>query len=84
MVAGLTHHCTPERLRTISKSIPKVVIVTGDEDHLVLPRNSFKLKAAMPEAEFVQWEQTGHGIHVQKMKEFNALIERACEEGRKA
>jgi pimeloyl-ACP methyl ester carboxylesterase len=83
MAAGLTHHCTPDRLRMISKSIPKVAIVTGDDDHLVRPRNSFRLKAAMPEAELLQWEHTGHSIHVQRVKEFNALIERVCTEARK-
>jgi pimeloyl-ACP methyl ester carboxylesterase len=36
----------------------------------------------MPEAEFVKWENTGHGIHAQKEKEFNALLERTFKEGR--
>jgi pimeloyl-ACP methyl ester carboxylesterase len=56
--------------------------VTGDRDHLVDPSNSDKLRRAMPEAEFVKWENTGHGIHAQKEKEFNALLERTFKEGR--
>lgn len=82
MAAGLTHHVQPERLRRISRSIPKVLILTGDEDHLIRPANSVYIKAHMPEAEFVQWEKTGHGIHIQQKERFNALLERVFEEGR--
>ncbi|KAF5387697.1 hypothetical protein D9615_000004 [Tricholomella constricta] len=80
MAAGLTHHCTPDRLRFISSSIPKVVIVTGDEDNLVSPRHSLELKESMPEAELVQWTETGHGIHVQRAKRINELLERTFRE----
>ncbi|KAG6878443.1 hypothetical protein C0992_008162 [Termitomyces sp. T32_za158] len=76
MAAGLTHHCSPERLRAISRSISKVVIVTGDDDNLVLPAHSAELKACMPEAEYIQWAETGHAIHIQRKKQFNELLER--------
>ncbi|EIN07697.1 alpha/beta-hydrolase [Punctularia strigosozonata HHB-11173 SS5] len=82
MFAALSHYVSPSRLAKISKEIPKVVIVTGDVDYLVDPRNSDKLKSAMPEAEFVKWENTGHAIHAQKQKEFNALLERTFREGK--
>ncbi|KAJ3559884.1 hypothetical protein NM688_g69 [Phlebia brevispora] len=82
MAAGLTHYMSPDRLRRISKSVPKVLILTGDEDHLVRPSNSIHLKQHMPEAELVEWERTGHGIHVQWKKRFNDLLERVFEEGR--
>jgi pimeloyl-ACP methyl ester carboxylesterase len=81
MVAALTHHCDPYRLRLISKSIPKVVIVTGDEDHLVSPHHSQELKDSMPSAELVQWEGTGHGISSQWPKRFNELLEKTFREG---
>ncbi|RDB15640.1 putative aminoacrylate hydrolase RutD [Hypsizygus marmoreus] len=84
MAAGLTHHCKPDRLRRISGSIPKVLIVTGDEDNLVRPEHSFEIKAAMPEAELIQWECTGHGIHYQRVKQFNALLEKTFREGKEA
>lgn len=80
MAAGLTHHVQPERLSRISAQIPKITIVTGDEDHLVRISNSFRLKAAMPEAELVQFPETGHGIHAQRKREFNKLIERTIME----
>ncbi|KAF5373116.1 hypothetical protein D9758_001722 [Tetrapyrgos nigripes] len=82
MCAGLTHHVSPTRLSTISRVIPKVVILTGDEDQLVATENSFYLKKHMKEAEFIQWKDTGHGIHFQRTKEFNGAVERMIEESR--
>ena len=82
MSAGLTHRVTPDRLRKISESIPKVLIVTGDQDNLVDPRNSRYLKDNMPEAELVLFEKTGHAIHLQWPARFNQVIERAIREGR--
>lgn len=81
MAAGLTHYVSKAQLGKISASIPKVTIVTGDDDHLVRPRMSRALKAAMPEAELVEWEGTGHGIHVQRRRAFNSLVERTAREG---
>lgn len=81
MAAALTHHVTEDRLRLISSLIPKVTIVTGDLDNLVLPQHSKDLKACMPEAEFIQWTETGHGIHAQRPDKFNALLERTFREG---
>ncbi|KAG6906974.1 hypothetical protein DXG01_011171 [Tephrocybe rancida] len=83
MAAGLTHHCSPDRLRLISRSIPKIVILTGDVDNLVLPAHSLDLKASMPEAEYIQWAETGHGIHIQRVKQFNELLEQTFIEGQK-
>ena len=82
MAAAMTHNVSPERLRQISGSIPKVLIVTGDEDHLVDPANSRYMKEHMPEAELVEWTEAGHGIQVQCQKQFNALLERVVKEGR--
>lgn len=81
MCAGLTHYVSPERLRTISSSIPKVTLLTGDEDNLVAPRHSQEIKDCMPAAELVKWEGTGHGIHVQRPGRFNELLERTFREG---
>ena len=83
MCAGLTHYVSPERLHKISQSIPKVVIVTGDEDHLVHPNNSKYLKDNMPEAEYVEFSNTGHAIHLQWPKRYSELIERTIQEGKK-
>lgn len=82
MSAGLTHHVTPARLSQISNSIPKVAIITGDQDNLVAPSNSVYLKKHMKEAEYVVFEGTGHAINAQRKERFNALLERVFREGR--
>ncbi|KAI0084014.1 alpha/beta-hydrolase [Irpex rosettiformis] len=82
MAAALTHNVSPERLNGISRTIPKVTIVIGDEDHLVRVSNSFHLQRHMPEAEFVQWNGTGHGVPAQQRKRFNVLLERVFAEGK--
>lgn len=81
MWAGLTHHVQAKRLAQISKTIPKVVILTGDEDHLVRPTNSAYLKKHMPEAEYIVWQNTGHVVGMQHVERFNVLLERVFEEG---
>ena len=81
MWAGLTHHVKAERLAQISKNVPKVLILTGDEDHLVKTSNSVYLSEQMPEAEFVVWKDTGHVLNLQRADRFNALLERVFHEG---
>jgi len=81
MWAALFHYVSPDRLAEINASIPKILILTGDNDHMVDPSNSFKLAAAMPDAEFVQWEETGHGIVAQWPKRVAHVLQRVFEEG---
>ncbi|KAI9441897.1 alpha/beta-hydrolase [Lactarius indigo] len=76
MWAGLTHHVEAERLAQISKAIPKVLILTGDEDHFIRPSNSAYLSEQMPEAEFVAWTDAGHVVSIQYVERFNTLLER--------
>lgn len=82
LCAGLTHYVSPARLRKISSSIPKVLILTGDQDHVIRSSNSRYLHRHMPEAEFHWWEGTGHGISAQWKTRFNELLEKTFEEGR--
>lgn len=82
MHAGLGHHVTPARLSSISSTIPKVTIVTGDQDNLVPPANSKYMKEHMREAEYLVFEDTGHAINVQRKERYNALLERVFAEGR--
>lgn len=58
------------------------MIVTGDADDLVDPSNSFRLKEAMPEADFIQWKNTGHAVHTQDSDRFNEMLKRVFEQGR--
>jgi len=81
MWAAFTHHVQPKRLAQISKTIPKVLIVTGDHDHLIRPSNSAYLKKHMPEAEYIVWKDTGHVMSGQHVERFHALMERVFLEG---
>ncbi|KAH9023441.1 alpha/beta-hydrolase [Lactarius pseudohatsudake] len=45
-------------------AIPKVLILTGDQDHYIRPSNSAYLSKHMPEAEFVVWMDTGHAVNM--------------------
>jgi pimeloyl-ACP methyl ester carboxylesterase len=81
MFAGLTHHVSAPKLRQISQSIPKVVLATGDHDDLVAPHNTVYLKKHMEEAEVVEFPNTGHALHYQRYREFNAMLERVFKEG---
>ncbi|TBU66011.1 alpha/beta-hydrolase [Dichomitus squalens] len=82
MAAATTHYVSPDRLRKISSTIPKVLIVTGDTDHLIDPRNSHHLKEDMPEAELIVKEGGAHGLAMQYKDWFNEVLERTFKEGR--
>ncbi|KAL1947964.1 hypothetical protein VTO73DRAFT_13688 [Trametes versicolor] len=82
MAAALSHHVTPDRLRKISASIPKVIIITGDSDNMVNTSNSQLLKKHMPEAEFILKAGGGHGLTMQYRTWFNETLERVFKEGR--
>lgn len=82
MWAGMTHHVDAKRLAQISKTIPKVLILTGDQDHLIRPSNSAYSSKHMPEAEFIVWKDTGHVVSMQHVERFNALLERVFLEGK--
>lgn len=85
MVAGLTHYVAPSRLRQIARDVPKIVLITGDEDNLVPPACSEWIKECMgPEVELIKWEKTGHALQIQRPERFNALVERVIEESRRA
>ena len=81
MWAVLMHHVGADRLAQISKTIPKILILTGDQDHLVRPSNSAYLSKHMPEAEFIVWKDTGHVANMQHVERFNTLLERVFLEG---
>lgn len=82
MLAALTHHVAPSSLRTIAQSIPKVAILTGDDDNMVDPKNSLRIKEAMGESvQYEVWEGTGHGVFAQWPERTAAWLEGVFEEG---
>jgi len=80
MCAGLTHYVSKERLQTMAASIPKITIVTGDEDNLVRPINSTILKEHIPQAELITWVGTGHAIHAQWPERYCELISKVIRD----
>ena len=77
-----SHNVTPEQMQKIAKSIPKILILTGDTDYLLKPVNSEWLHSHMPGAEYQVWEGIGHGLVAQVPKRFNETLERVIAEGR--
>ena len=82
MRAVLAHHVSAERLQKISKDVPRIVIVAGDDDQMVDVRNSSYLKDNMPEAELIHWEGTGHVLQAQWPERYNKLLEKTIQQGR--
>lgn len=87
-MAALTHDVQPERLAYIAANVPRISIITGDDDALVAPTGSERIYRFMTangdakdRVEFVKCEKTGHAIHVQQAKVLNALIEKTMKEG---
>lgn len=44
----MSHNVTPAELADIAKNIPKIVIITGDQDELIDYHNSNTLHDEMP------------------------------------
>lgn len=82
MAAALTHDVSANRLRKISATIPKIIIMTGTKDKLVDPAGSRWMAENMPEAEFVVWEGVGHALQVQCSARYNETLARVIREGR--
>ena len=55
-------HGSPEGLRKISASIPKVFILTGDADMLADPSGGHFFKSVITEAEFHRFENAGPAV----------------------
>jgi len=82
MAAAFTHYVSPSRLFTLSSSIPRILIVTGDKDNLVNSKHSWYLKEHIPGAEFVVFPRTGHVIHIQRKDRFHEVLMRNFREGK--
>ena len=90
MYGALGHYVSPARLAKVAQNIPKVLVLTGDDDLLMNPVNSDKLverltsggKKGDTNVEFVKWEKTGHAIPSQWPERVNTLLEKVFEEGR--
>jgi len=58
------HHLTDSELQTLKEKNIKTLLFTGDQDEMVSPTNSYKMKEQLG-AELVVYEGAGHGINEQ-------------------
>lgn len=81
-LAALTHHVPTSSLANIARSIPKIAILTGDNDNMVDPQNSLRIKEAMGEGvQYEVWKDTGHGVPAQWPERSAAWLEVVFGEG---
>ena len=81
MKAALTHHIPDAALAQIDASVPKIAILTGDEDYLVDPRNSEYLSSRLATAQLVKFDKAGHALGNQLAGEVNRVLEEVIREG---
>jgi pimeloyl-ACP methyl ester carboxylesterase len=72
--ACLTHFVSDEKLRKIKEGDIAVLIVTGTDDCLVNPQNSYYLHD-MIGGQFEVFEGSGHGLPGEQTKRYNQLID---------
>ncbi|EPQ27207.1 uncharacterized protein PFL1_05130 [Pseudozyma flocculosa PF-1] len=84
MKAAVTHNVPDSALQRINTAVPKIVILTGDTDYLVDPRNSQYLADKMPNAELIKFQVAGHALGNQFDERVNTILERVIGEGREA
>ncbi|KAI9456102.1 Alpha/Beta hydrolase protein [Boletus coccyginus] len=84
MAAAVTHGMTPDRLAKVSASVPKVLILSANEDILIPYTEGESLKRHMPEAEYQCWEKAGHAISGQYKERFNQLLEKVFKQANEA
>ncbi|TIC28286.1 alpha/beta-hydrolase [Wallemia mellicola] len=80
MYAALGHKVSPDRMKKIDQNIPKISIVSGDEDYLVDISCSVDLQKHLPSATYTIFNDTGHGLISQRPFKFNKLVEETIAE----
>lgn len=68
-----THKVRQDRLEQLKQSNVPVFVVTGTDDSLVNPSNSYALKDFLG-CEFAEWTGAGHAIHSECADQLNQLI----------
>lgn len=81
LAAATTHRVSDDQLKEMDEKIPKIFVITGDDDSLVKPGNSKHLADQMRRAEFSLFPGAGHAIYVQFPDELNRVLGRSFEEG---
>jgi len=55
------HHLTDKELQSLKEKKVKILVITGDQDEMILPSHSLKMKEQLG-AELVVFEGVGHGV----------------------
>jgi len=82
VAAALGHKVSKERFLTISKTIPKVAIMTGDDDNLINPKRSKEIHAFIPGSEFKLVKGGGHALPSQIPEEYNEWVTKVISEAK--
>jgi len=97
IVAATTHYVAPARLGRIAQTVPKVSVVSADEDYLIASAGSVRLIDGLlgessgkkegqnlTNVESVKWKNTGHAAQIQWPGKFNVMLERIFHEGQES
>ncbi|RHZ75316.1 hypothetical protein Glove_216g193 [Diversispora epigaea] len=80
--ANFRHHVSPSKLEQIKNTISHILVVTGTNDNLIKPQNSFHLAKHLG-VDVECWEGSGHALCSEKPEKYNEMLERhfrkACE-----
>lgn len=76
VAAILTHHVSAKKLNQIKESRIPVLIMTGTDDKLIYPSNSYYLKKILQPEEFIVLKGAGHMIHRECYTEVNRALHR--------
>ncbi|CAG8507977.1 10204_t:CDS:10 [Diversispora eburnea] len=78
------HHVSASKLEQIKNTISHILVVTGTNDNLTKPENSFYLAKHLG-VDVECWEGSGHALCSEQPKRYNEMLERhfrnACEMG---
>eukprot|EP01027_Heterolobosea_sp_BB2_P007307 GEZU01010891.1.p1 GENE.GEZU01010891.1~~GEZU01010891.1.p1 ORF type:complete len:215 (+),score=27.45 GEZU01010891.1:46-690(+) len=69
--AALTHSISYPRLKMLAESKVPVLIITGTDDNMVNPINSYRLAEWLPEAKLVVYKGLGHAVFRECEQEFS-------------
>ncbi|KAJ3220429.1 hypothetical protein HK099_004364 [Clydaea vesicula] len=72
--ATITHYVSPDRLKDLSSSHIKFLVVCGLQDVVIRPSNSIYL-AKQLDCKLELFENAGHGLIEQLAKQYNNLVE---------
>ncbi|KAG9305600.1 hypothetical protein G9A89_001661 [Geosiphon pyriformis] len=74
LAACIKHNVSLDRLASIRKFIPQILVITGTQDNLVRPTNSFFLRDHL-NADFEIFEGCGHALPSEQAERYNNTLE---------